>query len=65
MIKSVSGNGKYMLINMGHPSPTYMNNSSGYMNVGDMRYNPQMQRIEVTDVHCSHREEEKTLHRGS
>ena len=49
MIKSVSGNGKYMLINMGHPRSTYMNNSSGYMNVGDMRYNPQMQRIEVYD----------------
>ena len=38
-----------MMVNGGMPATTYMNTSSGYMNVGDVRYNTQMQRLEVYD----------------
>jgi len=31
------------------PSTTYMNTSSGYMNVGDLRYNPTRNQVEVYD----------------
>ena len=31
------------------PSITYMNTSSGYMNVGDLRYNPTRHKVEVYD----------------
>jgi hypothetical protein len=49
MIKTVNGSGRYMMVNGGYPATTYMNTSSGYMNVGDMRFNPSQQRIEVYD----------------
>jgi len=49
MIKTVNGSGRYMMVNGGFPATTYMNTSSGYMNVGDVRYNTQMQRLEVYD----------------
>ena len=41
--------GRYMMVNGGMPATTYMNTSSGYMNVGDVRYNTNMQRLEVYD----------------
>ena len=38
-----------MMVSGGMPAHTYINSSSGYMNVGDVRYNVQMQRLEVYD----------------
>ena len=49
MIKTVNGMGRYMMVNGGMPATTYMNPSSGYMSVGDVRYNSMMQRLEVYD----------------
>jgi hypothetical protein len=49
MIKTVNGQGRYIMVNGGYPATTYINTSSGYMNVGDVRYNTQMQRLEVYD----------------
>ena len=49
MIKTVNGMGRHIMVNGGFPATTYMNTSSGYMNVGDVRYNTQMQRLEVYD----------------
>ena len=49
MIKTVNGMGRYMMVNGGMPATTYMNTSSGYMSVGDVRYNSMMQRLEVYD----------------
>ena len=37
------------MVNGGFPSPTYVNNSSGALNVGNLRYNTSMQRLEVYD----------------
>ena len=41
--------GRYMMVNGGMPATTYINTSSGYMNVGDVRYNTSIQRLEVYD----------------
>lgn len=49
MIKTVNGQGRYIMVNGGFPATTYINTSSGYMNVGDVRYNTNMQRLEVYD----------------
>lgn len=49
MITTVHGLGKYVVVDGGMPGTTYINTSSGYMNVGDMRFNPSQQRIEVYD----------------
>lgn len=49
MIKTVNGSGRYIMVNGGYPATTYMNTSSGYMSVGDVRFNTQMQRLEVYD----------------
>ena len=49
MLRTVSGSGRYMMVSGGMPAHTYINSSSGYMNVGDVRYNVQMQRLEVYD----------------
>ena len=49
MIKTINGSGRHMMVNGGMPATTYMNTSSGLMNVGDLRYNSSMQRIEVYD----------------
>lgn len=49
MIKTINGSGRYMMVNGGFPATTYMNTSSGLMNVGDVRYNTNMQRLEVYD----------------
>lgn len=49
MIKTVNGSGRYMMVNGGFPATTYVNNSSGLMNVGDVRYNTSMQRFELYD----------------
>ena len=49
MIKTINGSGRYVMVSGGMPSPTYVNTSSGYMNVGDVRYNTSLQRFEVYD----------------
>lgn len=49
MIKTINGSGRYIMVNGGFPATTYMNTSSGFMNVGDVRYNANMQRLEVYD----------------
>lgn len=49
MIKSINGTGRYVMVNGGFPATTYINSSSGLMNVGDVRYNSNMQRFEVYD----------------
>ena len=49
MLRTVSGSGRYMMVSGGMPAHTYINSSSGYMNVGDVRYNVQMQQLEVYD----------------
>ena len=49
MIKTINGSGRYLMVNGGFPASTYINTSSGYMNVGDVRYNTSMQRLEVYD----------------
>ena len=51
MIKSINGSGRYMMVNGGFPATTYINSSSGLMNVGDVRYNSAAQRFEVYDGH--------------
>ena len=37
------------MVQGGMPAHTYINSSSGYMNVGDVRYNTSIQRLEVYD----------------
>lgn len=49
MIKTVNSMGRHIMVNGGFPATTYMNTSSGYMNVGDVRFNTNMQRLEVYD----------------
>jgi hypothetical protein len=49
MIKTVNGSGRYMMVQGGFPATTYINTSSGYMNVGDVRFNTNMQMLEVYD----------------
>ena len=49
MIKTVNGSGRYMMVQGGFPATTYINTGSGYMNVGDVRFNTNMQRLEVYD----------------
>jgi hypothetical protein len=49
MIKTVNGTGRYVMVQGGFPATTYINTSSGFMNVGDVRFNTNMQRLEVYD----------------
>ena len=49
MIKTVTGGGQHLYVQGGTPSTNYFNTSSGYLNVGDMRFNPNAQSIEVYD----------------
>jgi hypothetical protein len=49
MIKTVNGTGRYVMVQGGFPATTYINTSSGYMNVGDVRFNTNMQKLEVYD----------------
>jgi hypothetical protein len=37
------------MVQGGFPATTYINTSPGYMNVGDVRYNTSIQRLEVYD----------------
>ena len=49
MLKTVSGAGRYVMVNGGYPATTYINTGSGYMNVGDVRFNTNAQTLEVYD----------------
>ena len=49
MIRTVSSAGRYVMVQGGFPSTTYINTSSGYMNVGDVRFNTNIQMLEVYD----------------
>jgi hypothetical protein len=49
MIKTVTGSGPHLIVQGGFPSTNYFNTGSGYMSVGDMRFNPNTQNIEVYD----------------
>ncbi len=49
MLKTVSGAGRYVMVNGGYPATTYINTGSGYMNVGDVRFNTNSQTLEVYD----------------
>ena len=49
MIKTVNSAGRYVMVQGGFPATTYINPSSGYMNVGDVRFNTNAQSLEVYD----------------
>jgi hypothetical protein len=49
MIKTVSSSGPHLTVHGGSPSTNYFNTSSGFMSVGDMRFNSNSQNIEVYD----------------
>ena len=49
MIKTVNGSGRYMMVNGGMPATTYINQYSGAMSVGDIRFNTNSQNLEVYD----------------
>ena len=49
MIKTINGSGRYTMVNGGFPATTYINPNPGAMNVGDLRFNPGRQCIEVCD----------------
>lgn len=49
MLKTINGTGRHMMVNGGMPATTYINQYSGAMNVGDLRYNVSIQRLEVYD----------------
>ena len=49
MIKTVNSSGRYVMVQGGFPATTYINTGSGYMNVGDVRFNTNMQKLEVYD----------------
>lgn len=49
MLKTINGQGRYVMVNGGMPATTYINTSSGYMNVGQVRFNSQNQKFEVYD----------------
>lgn len=49
MIKTINGSGRYLLVNGGMPATTYVNNNSGSMQVGNMRFNTMNQCVEVYD----------------
>ncbi len=48
MIKGISA-GRYITISGGSPGSTYINNYNGQPGVGNMRYNPSTQNVEVFD----------------
>ena len=48
MIKNITGSSKYLSV-VGGSGTTYVNNYSGALSVGNMRYNTSSQNIEVYD----------------
>ena len=49
MIKTINSTGRYIQVSGGSPPATYVNNYSGQMNVGNVRYNTASQQFEVYD----------------
>lgn len=49
MIKTISGSSPHLIVQGGFPSTNYFNTSAGYLNVGELRFNPNSQNIEVYD----------------
>jgi len=49
MIKSISTNSPFITVSGGNPGSTYIGNYSNAPGVGNMRYNPNNQNIEVFD----------------
>lgn len=49
MIKTVTGSGPHLMVQGGFPSTNYFNTSAGYLNVGELRFNPNSQNVEVYD----------------
>jgi hypothetical protein len=49
MIKSLSTNSPFIIVSGGNPGSTYIGNYSNMPGVGNMRYNPNSQNIEVFD----------------
>ena len=49
MIKGINTGGRYMQVDGGSPSTTYINNYGSNPGVGNMRYNPSSSNIEVYD----------------
>ena len=49
MIKSIATNGPFITVSGGNPGATYIGNYSNSPGVGNMRYNPNNQNIEVFD----------------
>ena len=49
MIKSLSTNSPFITISGGNPGSTYIGNYSNAPGVGNMRYNPNNQNVEVFD----------------
>lgn len=49
MLKTVSGTGRYTMVNGGMPATTYVNAYSGSHGVGNVRFNTSTQNLEVFD----------------
>ena len=49
MIKSIQTNGPFLTVSGGVPANTYISNYSNAPGIGNMRYNPNSQNIEVFD----------------
>ena len=49
MLKTVNGQGRYMMVNGGMPATTYVNSYSGQHGVGNVRFNTSTQNLEVFD----------------
>ncbi len=49
MIKSIHGGGDYLMVSGGSSVGQYFNNYAGALNVGQLRYNPNNQNMEVYD----------------
>ena len=49
MLKTVNSMSRYMMVNGGMPATTYITSGSGYMSVGDLRFNTNTQNLEVYD----------------
>ena len=49
IIKNISSSGRHTIVNGGNPSPLYINSYSGQTMVGQIRWNPNNQNLEVYD----------------
>jgi hypothetical protein len=54
MIKNIVSNSRYVTVQGGTPAQVYINNYSGAMGVGDVRFNPTSQNLQVYDGNTWH-----------